>query len=64
MMFAPNLADPHSTVSDLAFALRRAEEESIAQIRSLDPQVAQRHSMMSHLYGERARAILAQRSSC
>lgn len=48
-----------SSAPDLDYFLRRAEEEAIAEIRSSDAIVAQRHGAMAQAYSERVQALLS-----
>ncbi len=43
---------------ELDYLLRRAEQESIAAIRSVDPRVAQPHAHMACVYSAQARSLL------
>lgn len=42
------------------YLLRRAQQESIAAIRSVDPRAAGLHEQMADLYGAQARNLLAR----
>ncbi len=46
----------------LDYLLRRAEQESIAAIRSLDPRAAGPHTQMACTYSARARSLLRDHS--
>ena len=46
----------------LDYWLRRAEQESIAAIRSTNPSASQRHDAMAQAYSALARTILGSRS--
>ncbi len=46
----------------LDYLLRRAEQESIAAIRSLDPRAAGPHAHMAISYSARARSLLGGQS--
>ncbi len=43
---------------ELAYLLRRAEQESIAAIRSTDPRVADPHAQMACVYSAQAQSLL------
>lgn len=43
----------------LDYLLRRAEQESIAAIRSVDPRASEPHAQMASLYSAQARTLLA-----
>lgn len=45
----------------IGYWLRRAEQESIAAIRSIDARASVRHHQMASVYSERAQALLAER---
>ena len=40
--------------------LRRAEQESIAAIRSINPEAAERHDIMAHAYSVQAVTMLGR----
>ncbi|MEO6198602.1 MAG: hypothetical protein ABIO68_01505 [Sphingomicrobium sp.] len=44
----------------LDYLLRRAEQESIAAIRSINPQASQRHDAMAHAYSAEAVTMLGR----
>ena len=44
----------------LEYLLRRAEEESIAAIRSVDPRASAPHAQMASAYSAQAMALLAR----
>lgn len=46
---------------DLAYYLRRAEEETIAEIRAANAAAASRHGQLARAYGERALALMGGR---
>ncbi len=46
----------------LDYLLRRAEQESIAAIRTIDPRAADPHAQMACVYSERARSLLGDPS--
>ena len=51
-----------SAPEQLDYLLRRAEQESIAAIRSGDPRVADPHAQMASVYSARARSLLGGRA--
>ena len=57
-MFVPN--NPHHVdrTEQLDYWLRRAEQESIAAIRSPHTEAAERHNAMAHSYSALARQLL------
>ena len=62
-MTIPNPGDCHLTQDQLDFLLRRAEQESIAAIRSIDPRAAQQHEAMAFAYSARALSLLGDPQS-
>lgn len=46
----------------IGFLLRRAEQESIAAIRSVNPTAAERHDIMAHAYSVMAVSMLGSHS--
>ncbi len=44
--------------AELDFLLRRAEQETIAAIRSINPQAAERHDAMAYAYSAMAVTML------
>lgn len=64
IMISPTpLADekpPRDTVAEVEYLLRRADHESVAAIRALDPRVTERHAEMARHYSEQSRELLAQ----
>ncbi|MGH6658105.1 MAG: hypothetical protein ACREBK_06615 [Sphingomicrobium sp.] len=56
-------AAPSSGPEQLDYVLRRAEQESIAAIRSPDPRAARQHEAMSFAYSARALSLLGDFSS-
>lgn len=61
-MFVPNQPRQYDRSEQLDYWLRRAEQESIAAIRSTDSIAAQRHDSMAQAYSALAMNILAERS--
>ncbi|MBA3669368.1 MAG: hypothetical protein H0W71_04800 [Sphingomonas sp.] len=53
-LFEPIAATPEQ----LDYLLRRAEQESIAAVRSIDPRVAQPHARMASAFSARALILL------
>jgi len=47
-----------SSLFDLDHALRRAEEESIAAVRAIDPRVEDSHAGLAALYTERSLRLI------
>ncbi len=60
-MFIPHRQHDYERSEQLEYWLRRAEQESIAAIRSADSVVAQRHDAMAQAYSALATSILAER---
>lgn len=56
MMSAPN--QPAPAPEQLDYLLRRAEQESIAAIRTIDPRAAEPHAQMACAFTERALTLL------
>ena len=54
--------EPQPAPEQLDYLLRRAEQESIAAIRTGDPRVAEPHTQMASVYSERARSLLGDRA--
>ncbi len=44
----------------LEYLLRRAEQESIAAVRSVDPRAAEPHAHMASIYSAQAMALLGR----
>ena len=61
-MFVPNQPRQYDRSEQLDYWLRRAEQESIAAIRSTDHIAAQRHDSMAQAYSALAMSILAERA--
>lgn len=53
--------EPHASAHDLAYLLRRAEQESIAEIRAVSAEVAGRHGAMARAYATQALVLLDSR---
>ena len=51
------------TLNDLDYALRRADEEAIAEARSADPTVSERHREMASYYSIRALELIERRDA-
>lgn len=51
------IAAPSSGREQLDYVLRRAEQESIAAIRSFDPRAARQHEAMAFAYSVRAQTL-------
>ncbi len=51
---------PEPTPERLDYLLRRAEQESIAAIRTVDPRAAEPHAQMASEYSARALSLLGQ----
>lgn len=49
---------PTDPDEDVDYALRRAEEESIAAIRAIDPRVEESHAGLAALYTERSLRLI------
>ena len=45
---------------ELDYLLRRAEQESIAAVRSVDPRAAEPHAQMASAYSAQAMALLGR----
>lgn len=60
-MFVPNQPRQYDRSEQLDYWLRRAEQESIAAIRSTDSIAAQRHDSMAQAYSALAMTILSER---
>ena len=60
-MFVSNQPHEYERSEQLEYWLRRAEQESIAAIRSADSVVAQRHDAMAQAYSALATSILSER---
>ena len=60
-MFIPHQQHHYERSEELEYWLRRAEQESIAAIRSSDTVVAQRHDAMAQAYSALATSILTER---
>ena len=59
-MFAPDHSNDHEDRSDqLDYWLRRAEQESIAAIRSASPQASSSHARMARAYSVIATSLLS-----
>lgn len=52
--------DNAPTPEELDYLLRRAEQESIAAVRSVDPRAAKPHEHMACAYSAQALALLAR----
>jgi hypothetical protein len=57
-MFVPDQPHEYDRSEQLDYWLRRAEQESIAAIRSTDSVAAQRHDVMAQTYSALARRLL------
>lgn len=60
-MIVPDQPHQYDRSEQLDYWLRRAEQESIAAIRSTDSVVAGRHDSMAQAYSALAMSILAER---
>jgi hypothetical protein len=60
-MFVPTQPHHYERSEQLDYWLRRAEQESIAAIRSSDGTAAERHDAMAQAYSALATSILAER---
>ena len=49
---------PTDPDADVDYALRRAEEESIAAVRAIDPRVEDSHAGLAALYTERSLRLI------
>lgn len=49
-----------ATPEQLDYLLRRAEQESIAAVRSIDPRVAEPHARMARAFSARALRLLGE----
>ena len=57
------MTEPHQpTPEQIDYLLRRAEQESIAAIRSVDPRAAEPHAHMAGIYSAQARSLLTGNS--
>ena len=45
---------------EIEYLLRRAEQESIAAVRSVDPRAAEPHAHMASIYSAQAMALLGR----
>ena len=59
-MFIPASSQPQPSPEELDYLLRRAEEESIAAIRSVNAEVLARHDAMAFAYSSQALTMLGQ----
>jgi hypothetical protein len=59
-MISPSHDRREDPADRLDYLLRRAEQESIAAIRSINPEAAERHDIMAHAYSEQALTMLGQ----
>ncbi len=59
-MFSPTDARPEDPADRLDYLLRRAEQESIAAIRSINPEAEKRHDTMAHAYSAQAVTMLGE----
>jgi hypothetical protein len=62
-MFVPSQKHHYERSEELEYWLRRAEQESIAAIRSTDRVAAQRHDAIAQAYSALATSILAERAT-
>lgn len=62
-MFSPSYGRREDPADRLDYLLRRAEQESIAAIRSINPEAAERHDIMAHAYSAQALTMLGQLSA-
>ena len=60
-MFVPDQPHHYDRSEQLDYWLRRAEQESIAAIRSTDRVAAERHDSMAQAYSALAMTILSER---
>ena len=60
LMFSPSHVRHEDPAYHLDYLLRRAEQESIAAIRSINPVAAERHDIMAHAYSAQALTMLGQ----
>lgn len=56
----PTRSRDEAAADKLDFLLRRAEQESIAAIRSINPQASERHDAMAHAYSAQAVLMLGR----
>ena len=54
----PQMSQPQPSPDELDYLLRRAEDESIAAIRSVNAEVSARHDAMAFAYSSQAVAML------
>ena len=59
-MFSPSHGRHEDPADRLDYLLRRAEQESIAAIRQVNPEAAERHDIMAHAYSAEALTMLGQ----
>ena len=59
-MFSPSHGRREDPADRLDYLLRRAEQESIAAIRSINPEAAERHDIMAHAYSAEALTMLGR----
>jgi hypothetical protein len=58
-MFVPSIPRNYERVERLDYLLRRAEQETIAAIRSANPRAAASHERMAAAYSAQATSMLA-----
>ncbi|WP_309611849.1 hypothetical protein [Sphingomonas sp.] len=51
---------PTDPIEDVDYALRRAEEESIAAVRATDPRVEKSHAGLAALYTDRSLRLIGE----
>ena len=59
-MISPSHRRHEDPADRLDYLLRRAEQESIAAIRSINPEAAQRHDIMAHAYSAQVLTMLGE----
>lgn len=57
-MISSTVGRPENPAERIDFLLRRAEQEAIAAIRSINPTVAERHDIMAHAYSAKVVTML------
>lgn len=46
--------------AEVAYLLRRADHETVAAIRAVDPRASDSHAILARRYGERSRDLMAR----